>query len=89
MAISKGLPANVRYVHATTDAEGKYSIAEVYPAEYQVTLMPASAAKTEVDPNNAAANPANPEFAKFGPESPLRANVSATQTKFDFDTKAK
>jgi hypothetical protein len=88
-AISKGLPARYRYVQSTTDAEGNYSMATVYPAEYQVTLNKAGAAAPEADPQKVAVNPADPELAKFGIDSPLRANVSSTATKFDFDTKQK
>lgn len=88
-AISKGLPAKLRYVQATTDSDGNYSMATVYPAEYQVTLNKAAAATPESDPGKAVVNPAEPEFAKFGIASPLRANVTGAATKFDFDTKQK
>jgi hypothetical protein len=81
-AISKGLPAKYRYVSAITDASGNFSIAQVYPAEYSVTLnQDASAAPAAQD----AAVPGNPKLAKYTVNSPLKANVSKDSTTFKFE----
>ena len=79
-----GIPADHKTKTAETNAEGKYSIDKVYPAEYMVTLQDASS--TKVDPALATAVPTNTSpLAKYGGDSPLRAQVAAGKTTFDFD----
>lgn len=81
-AISKGLPAKYRYVSATTDASGNFTIPQVYPAEYSVTLnQDAAAAPAAKD----AAVAGNPKLAKYSVNSPLKANVSKDSTTFKFE----
>ncbi len=78
------LPAAVRTKSGTTDAQGAYSIAEVYPGEHQVRVE--KIAYSADNPGSAPAEgpPADP-LARFGGDSPLKAKVSAEETKFDFE----
>jgi hypothetical protein len=80
----EGLPAEHRTRTAQTDSEGLYKLTEVYPAEYQVTIAK-PVDYSDVDPAEVAAEmPANDPLAKYGDESPLRANVSPDKSTFDF-----
>lgn len=56
------------------DSEGKYNIEGVPPGEYQVRIA-------LVMPEGSA----DPALAKYHKDSPLRAQVSADKTAFDFD----
>lgn len=79
-----GLPAEHKTKTGTTNAEGQYTIKQVYPAEYMVTLQDAS--PPILDPAKAPAEPTNTSpFAKYGGDSPLRALVAEGKTTFDFD----
>jgi hypothetical protein len=84
-SLNNEIPAAERTKTARTDAQGAYSVSGLYPSEYVVRVekpLPANQ-----DPGMAAAEPvaADDPLAKFGADSPLRANVSEEQTSFDFD----
>lgn len=83
-AVSSGLPAKNRYVSAKTGADGKYSIAEIYPAEYQVTLVEDLPAP---DPAMAQATPGNPALAKFQVPNKLGVTVESAPAIFDYDVR--
>lgn len=82
-AISKGFPAKYRYVAATTNATGQFSIEKVYPGEYAVTLN--QEATTAGAAAQDAAISGNPKLAKYTVNSPLRANVSKDSTTFKLE----
>ena len=86
-ALSKGLPAKYRYVSATTDASGNFTMDSVYPAEYSVNLnQAAEAGAAPAAPDAAIAG--NPKLAKYNTNSPLRANVSKDSTTFKLEAKS-
>lgn len=85
-ALSKGLPAKYRYVAATTDANGNFTMENVYPAEYSVNLN--QAADTGAPAAQDAAIAGNPKLAKYNTNSPLRANVSKDSTNFKLEAKS-
>lgn len=76
-------PAKYRRYTATTGADGAYQIAEIYPAEYTVSVIPKES--SVIDEQGGASATATDPLAKYGAESPLRAAVSAEKTTFDFD----
>lgn len=83
-ALNKELPAEHRTRNAVTDAQGSYSLSDVYPGEYQVMISKSQSAE-EIAMAPAEPSAGTDPFAKFGPESPLRATVSADTTTFNFD----
>ncbi len=81
-AISEGLPAKYRYKSAKTGADGTYTIEDVYQSEYMVQVTPSSTAPADA---TKAAVVQDPVAAKYGQDSPLRAQVAADKTEFNFD----
>ncbi len=81
-AISEGVPVQFRYASAITEATGDFTIQKCYPAEYVVTLTEDAGGAPAAEN---AAIPGNPKLAKYGPTSPLRAEVSDEKTTFKFD----
>ena len=79
-ANDKKLPAELRNVTAELKPDGTYSLANVYLTEYTVILQ-----STEVMDASKSAEPAPSPLTPYGPGSPLRAKVTAENTKFDFD----
>lgn len=83
-SLNTEIPAVDRTKTAQTDAQGAYSISGLYPSEYMVRVekpLPANQ-----DPGMAPAESATDDpLAKFGADSPLRANVAEDKTTFDFD----
>ena len=86
-----GIPAEHRSKSGTTDAQGSYTVADVYPAEYQVLVMvtsPGAEAAGEIDPGSLPAEgPADP-LAAYSTNSPLGAKVEPGKTSFDFELKS-
>lgn len=80
---AEGLPADLRTRMAKTDAEGKYKLEDVYPAEYQV-MVQKIAYNIEEAPADAGVAAKDP-LAAYGPESKLKAKVSPDETNFDFN----
>jgi hypothetical protein len=79
-----GLPAAHRTRITRTDSTGAYTLKEVYPAEYQV--MVEKPMETPADPGAAPAVPPENPLSKYGPESPLRAQVGPDQpTELPFE----
>jgi hypothetical protein len=80
---SEGVPGPYRYAASKTDAEGAYSIDKVYPGEYHVSVVPeppAPDASGKVE-----ATPGDPALAKYGINSPLKADVASGSQEFSFD----
>jgi hypothetical protein len=77
----EGLPAKERTKTAKTDAAGKFSLSQVYPAEYMVRVSQAKPADPSKAPAVADAGP----LKKYSGDSPLRAKVSKDATDFPFD----
>lgn len=84
-AISEGIPAKYRYASAETESDGTFSVPEIYPAEYMVTLN--EGVEPEGDPNSGmvAAVPGNAKLANYSNNSPLRAKVTPEETNFKFE----
>ncbi len=62
---------------AVTDGDGKYSLPEVLPGEYRVQV--------DMQRNGEP----DPALKKYKENSPLRAEVSVSNTNFDFDVVVK
>jgi hypothetical protein len=76
------IPAASRTRIGKTDAQGAFSIGDVYPGDYEVWVV-----KTQLNPEMAPAVPveATDPLAKFGPgSSPLKATVG-DKTEFSFE----
>ncbi len=76
-----GLPTSDRFRQGTIGADGRYTIDNVYPGEYVVSIYKMGG---EAEVENAA-TPGDPAFAKYSTESPLRAAVSEEAAQFDFN----
>lgn len=87
VALTEGIPPKYRYKAATTEADGSYKIEDIYPAEYTVTLTQGPDADEGIAAPNAIAG--NTKLTEFGPNSPLRAAVSADKTLFNYDVVSK
>lgn len=87
-AAQEGIPAEHRFKSATTGADGTYKIENVYPAEYQVAVIPAEASvEPTEDPGAMPAEPTGGKhpLMKYANDSPLRAKVEDGKTNFDFN----
>lgn len=85
--VTGGLPAALRTVRGKTDAEGRYTLGEVYPAEYQVGVTPATepTGSPVTDESQVLAIPNAGPLQKYElSNSPLRASVSSEMHHFDF-----
>ncbi|MDB5390920.1 MAG: hypothetical protein JWM11_6566 [Planctomycetaceae bacterium] len=82
-AISKDIPVQYRYAASEIDSQGNYSIESVYPAEYMVSLNQGPDPDEEAKVVNAVAG--NGKLGEYANNSPLRANVSADKTIWNFD----
>ena len=83
----EGLPAEYRSKMTKTNAEGKYEMQEVYPAEYKVMVQ-----KFNYDAEEASADggvAADDPLAEYGPNSKLTATVSADKTTHDLTLNSK
>lgn len=79
----EGVPGPYRYVETKTDAEGAYQIEKVYPGEYHVSVTPEA---PPPDPSGMVqATPGDPALAKYGINSPLKADVVSGEQEFSFD----
>lgn len=87
-AISGGLPPRYRYLTTTTDGNGRYLLDEVYPSEYQVSVLKTAEPSAPLTGDMVMANGNVDELAAFGDTSPLRAMVSDTASAFDFELKS-
>ncbi len=86
-SVNNEIPAPDRTKTGRTDSQGAYALSDLYPSEYIVRVE--QPLPTNQDPGTAPAEiVADDPLAKFGADSPLRANVSAEQTSFDFDLAA-
>jgi hypothetical protein len=80
---SEGVPGPYRYAASKTDADGAYLIEKVYPGEYLVSVVPEAPAP---DPSGMVqATPGDPALAKYGTDSPLKADVVSGEQEFSFD----
>lgn len=85
--VAGGLPATLRTVRGQTDAEGRYTLDEIYPAEYQVGVTPATEPTDSpvADESQVLAVPNAGPLQKYElGNSPLRASVSSEMHHFDF-----
>lgn len=80
---SEGVPGPYRYASTKTTAEGTYEIAKVYPGSYTVSVVLDTPAPD--DSGKVEAKPGDPVMAKYGVDSPLKAEVFAGQQEFTFD----
>jgi hypothetical protein len=84
-AISKGLPAEARYIAGKTDDKGEYKIEGVYPAEYMVTLAEDAPIPQPGANGQVAAIVGTPALAKYQTNSPLRTTVKGTEVAYSYD----
>jgi|GEM_PF-2997997 len=81
----QGLPAQYRTVVATTDEQGKYVLASVYPAVYTVSFSKVEES-ANADPEQPLANIEDDRLSPYSPQnSTLEATVTADKTTLDFD----
>lgn len=74
------LPAEIRSRMGKTNAEGVYTLADVYPGEYTVMVQKFKA--TAADPGMAPATVAMDDpLKKYGAESPLRKSIGDDKPK--------
>jgi len=84
--LDAGAPAEHRQYVAQTDAAGKYSLENVYPASYSVMVNEKKDEKAGEE--GAAALDTGP-YKNYGVDSKLEAKVTEAQTTFDFELKSK
>jgi hypothetical protein len=80
--ISEGGTPEAQSFTATTDASGAFKIEKIYPANYSISVIDRASQQenqaVETGP-----------YQKYGVESPLTAEVSASQHDFTFDLTSK
>ncbi len=83
----EALPAEYRTQLATTDSEGRYSINRVYPAKYLVSLTDTQSSTTPAGTDDVVVVNSKPSRLEqwSADRSQLNADVTAEQSKFDFD----
>lgn len=84
--LDAGAPAAHRQFAAVTDAEGKYSLDDVYPATYSVMV---NEKKDDNGEGEGAAAIETGPYKKYGADSELQAEVTDAKTTFDFELKSK
>lgn len=82
---SEGVPGPYRYASTKTDGDGAYLIEKVYPGEYTVSIVPDSPAPDAS--GKVEAVPGDPALAKYGTNSPLKAEVFGAEVEFSHDIK--
>lgn len=84
-SVAKGLPADRRSFEGKTDAEGKYRLDGVYPAEYDVGFDNRPPAAPPDPTNMPPAVPVPQPLSKYFPgASELKAKVEPGKSQFDF-----
>ncbi|QDT81218.1 hypothetical protein Mal35_46980 [Gimesia maris] len=81
-----GAPAEYRQYVATTDASGKYSLDDVYPAKYLVMVNEKNDDSGE-DEEEMAIDTG--PYKKYGVDSELTADVTDTNNTIDFELSSK
>src|SRR5690606_22638877 len=78
----EGVPAEQRAFQGKTGTDGTYSIEQVYPGAYQVSVQPGDAGDAG-EGEDVIAEDQGP-LARYQSGSELNATISETQTTFDF-----
>ncbi len=77
-------PAEYRTFTAKTDAGGQYTVAQIYPGNYEVTVVDTSATSAEADADAESAL-AGESFRPAGDSSDLTVRVGSQPTRFDIE----
>lgn len=80
-----GLPAELRTQRAKTDAQGAYSLAEVYPGNYTILFEQTAAAPEDPGMALATESATDASLANYSGDNAPSASVSETNTEINFD----